>query len=256
MFWEDVEPIENAALERSVARAYDVFAKYTLSGTIIYCDCPVCMTAENARALSSLPLKDISAPLLAEYTNSAHGYDTGQIETEFKHFLPRYLDLIAQCSPPSHLGLEICLDRLGEAGYRNAWPRQESEAVDTFFDVFLNTSLDQLTLAEWPVGLRLEFDIGEVLGMVVRAGGDLERALEAFDKGKDPQAAVHMASLRGELRYRRGCPRYDNEHLADCPDAADKIGAWLMRDSVSARILHAVEALQDPNYDDVLALGM
>ena len=45
-------------------------------------------------------------------------------------------------------------------------------------------------------------------------------------------------------------------HLSDYPAAADAIGAFLMRDSVSERIAAAAALLDDPDYDGVLALGM
>lgn len=254
MFWEDIEPKLTPRLEAAVETAYAVFGKYRLSGTIVYCDCSVCMSAEVAGKLSALPLKDISSSLLAEYTNSAHGYDTETIEPQFKHFLPRYFELIANCDPPSHLGLETCLTRLH--GYRQSWPPKEVEAVDAFFDAFVAASVDQLGLLEWPVGLRLEFDMGEVLGMVVLAGGDLERALAEFEKAPDPQAAVHMASMRGDVRFRKLAPYFDNAHYEQFPEAAERVGAWLMRDAVAERIVAAADKLENPDYDDVLSLGV
>lgn len=254
MFWEDVEANMTPDLAAAVARAYEVFGTYRLSGTIVYCDCPVCMTAEVAEKLSRLPLKDIEAPLLAEYTNSAHGYDREAIEPEFKHFLPRYFDLIAHCDPPSHLGLETCLTRL--RGYREFWPADEVAAVDAFFDAFVAASVAQLGLLAWPVGLRLEYDMGEVLGMVILAEGDLERVLAVFDRAPDPQAAVHMASMRGDLETRHGEPYFGNAHYDDYPDAARRVGAWLSREDVTGRIIAAHEALDDPDYDGVLNLGV
>lgn len=251
-FWENVEPVMSDGLEAAVARAYDVFARYSLSGTIAYCDCPVCMEAGTAEALSTTPLKEISSDILAEYTNSAHGYDA-TVEQQFKHFLPRYFDLIAQCDPPSHLGLETCLRRLD--GYRKTWPQAEVETVDEFFDAFAGTSVRRLLLVEWPVGRRLEFDMGEVLTMVVLAGGDLDRVLAVIDASDDPEAAVHMAGLREDVLERNGIPYYRNAHLEDHGDAARRIGAWLRRESVDERIMAAHEALNDPAYDDVLNLA-
>ncbi len=256
MFWEDIEPLMTDRLEQAVARSYTVFAKYQLSGTIVYCDCNVCMTAEDAAKLSSLPLNEMSSTLLGEYTNSAHGYDAETIEPQFKHFLPRYLDLIAQCDPPSSIGLETCLSRLGHANYRKAWPTDEAEIVDEFFDAFMEASLNQLLLQKWPVGLRLEFDMDDVLCMVVIAGGDLERVLGVFDNGADPEAAVHMASLRSNIQHVKGGPRYSNPFLEDHPDAAMRIAEWLGRETATERIMAAADLLDDPDYDDVLALGL
>jgi hypothetical protein len=254
VLWENVQPHLTPRLQDAVARTCAVFGKYRLSGSIVHCGCPACMSAEMAVKLASLPLDEIDASLLAEYTNSAHGYDRQSIEPEFKHFLPRYCALIANCDPPSHLGLETCLCRL--LGYRDRWPAAEVEAVDAFFDAFVAASVHQLGLVEWPVGLRLEFDMGEVLGMVVQAGGDLERVLAEFDACPDPPAAVHMASMRHDVRVRKGGPYFGNAHYGDFPEAAGRIGEWLMRGEVTERIVAAQEALANPAYDDLLNLGM
>lgn len=254
MLFEDIEPVITPDLEAAINAAYGTFAIYHLNGNFTYCDCPVCMSNEVARQLSSLPLKDITAALLAEYTNSAHAYDEITVEPEFKHFLPRYLELIALCDPPSHLGLETSLTRL--EGYRNRWPDAEIKAIDEFFESFLKASLNQLKLIEWPVGLRLEFDIGDVLVMIVRAGGDLDRALEIFEKTPDIKPALHMAALRENLRLRGGQPYFDHAHLAEYNDAAMKIGAFLNRKEVSEKILNAAEKIDNPDYDDVLEQGL
>ncbi len=252
MFWANVEPNATPRLEAAVAHAYDVFARYRLSSTIIHCDCPVCMTAETAAQLSTLSLTDIPAALLGEYTNSAHGMDDA-IAPEFKHFLPRYLDLIAHCDPPSPLGLETVLTRL--EGYRASWPSDEVAAIDGFFDAFVEASLAQLYLLEWPVGYRLGYDMGEVLGMVILAGGDLHRVLAVFDQAPDPDAAVHMASMRGNVAVRDGFATFENAHYDAYPEAARSVGAWLMRDCVSARIAKARATLQDPKYDGLFERG-
>lgn len=250
MFWDRVEPHITPRLESAVERAYRVFDHYRLSGTIIHCDCPVCMTEETARKLSVLPLKEIDAPTLAEYTNSAHGKGPGQIEYEFKHFLPRYFDLIAQCQPPSHLDLDLCLDRLH--GYRDRWPEDEIDAVDGFFNAFVEASLHQTKLVKWPVGFRLEFDMGQVLTMIVTAGGDLDGALEVFDQGPDPETAIHMASMRLDVGLRDQDYVYENSFLKDYGARSRQIGDWLLRDVVSERIVASTERIENRGYFDIL----
>lgn len=256
MFWESIEPNLTNRLKAAVDDAYAVFGKYRLSGTIVHCNCPVCMTAEVAAQLSRLPLAEISAPLLAQYTNSAHGYDREAIEPEFKHFLPRYLDLIAHCDIPSPIGLESCLARLGQADYRANWPGDEAAVIDAFFTAFLEACIGQIGLTEWPVGMRLELDLGEVLTMIVRAGGDLDAAFETLDGASDPAAATHMAAMRGDLTVRDGLTVLDQAFLSDHPDAAQAIGAFLIRDSVTERIGEAITLLDNPDYDDVLDQGL
>ena len=254
MFWDHIEPVITPRLEAAVDRSYEVFGKYQLRGTIVHCDCNVCMSQDHARLLSSLPLKEVSSSLLAEYTNSAHGYDVEVIEPEFKYFLPRYFELIANCEPPSHLDLDVCLVRLD--GYRERWPANEMEIINEFFDAFLEASVFQLKLLKWPVGYRLEYDLSEVLGMVILAGGDLKRVLEVFDRSPDPEAAVHMASLRHNLTTMNGDPFFTNEMCRDKKEAGFIIGEFLYRTEIDERILKATELLDDPLYDDVLELGM
>ncbi len=256
MFWNRIDPYIPDPLEAAVDEAYKVFGKYAITDTIVHCDCSVCMTAEVAQQLSTLPLQGISSELLGEYTNSAHGYDDGDIEREFKHFLPRYLDLIAQCRPPSPLDLAPCLDRLGQADYRRNWPEAEVQAVDRFFAEFVKASVFQLGLLRWPAGMRLEYDMGEVLTMIVRAGGDLDAALAAFDAGPDPEAAVHMASMRANIEMTGTDLRFHDAFLTDYPQEAEAIALFLLRDSVDKRIMAAPALLDDPDFDDVLALGM
>lgn len=251
-FWEKIEPIFTPALKQEVDGAYKVFEKYKLSGTIIHCDCNVCMTEENAHALSTLPLKEISASLLGEYTNSAHGWNEIVLR-EFKHFLPRYFELIAQCDPPCHLGLETTLARLD--GYKD-WPKEEVQAVDAFFDAFLDANIGQLGLIQWPVGLRLEFDLADILIMIVYAGGDLVRALDVFDKAEDPAAALHMSSLRANVLPREGGYQLDNAFLSDRKEFAYLIGDWLMRDEVTKRIESQADKFDGTDYEEVIFLGL
>lgn len=254
MFWDCMTPVITTRLQRAVDAGYSLFEPYRLTGTIIHCSCPVCMTSEVAEELSTLPLREISSELLAEYTNSAHGNNGGRAEPEFKHFLPRYLDLIAQCEPPSPLGLETCLTRL--RGYRKAWPEAECHVLDEFFDAFAEASVQQSELLEWPVGYRLAFDLGAVLVMVVEAGGDLDRVLATIDAAESPLTAVHLASLRLEICERARGPVYKNAYLEDHPKVAAKIGAWLRRESVTARILNAAGQTGDQAYDAILDLAV
>ena len=257
MFWHRIAAYIPDRLEHAVETGYTVFAEYERNGTIVYCDCPVCMTAETAHQLSTLPLREIPATLLAEYTNSAHGYDHGQIETEFKALLPRYLDCLANCEPPHDDSIDTCLSRLSHASYATRWPDAERDAINAFFDAYLAACLFQLGLDEWPAGYWLSFDVGQILNMVAIAGGDIDRLLNEFDRGPDPEAAVHMASLRRDVRWRNGAPYWHSYFLeGDHADVSDRVGAWLMRDSVTERILAAPAQLEDPDFDHVIEIGL
>jgi len=106
MFWDCITPVVTPRLTAAVERAYAVFAAEQFRGPLICCTCPSCMTLEQAHELVSTPLRHIPSGLMAEYVGSAHE-DTAESRAQFRHFLPRILDLVAQCNPPTTTSLEV-----------------------------------------------------------------------------------------------------------------------------------------------------
>lgn len=240
-------------LRSIVDNAYRVFSRYEIGDTLTVCHCNVCMTVETERELIKTPLREISSGLLAEYTNSAHGWDDGAVAREIRHFLPRYFELIAENDPPDHIGIDICLRRIGRGGWRATWPVEEERVIDDFFDAILVANLPRLELALWPVGWRLEFDLADVLTMIVTAGGDVDRMLSVWEGAADPAAALHMAALRSDVLTLNGRPCLENPFLEDDREAADRIGAFLMRPEVDKRIEEAFFAVTDPRLQQILS---
>ena len=230
-----------------------MFATYQPAAPMLAtCHCNVCMTEDTDRHLIETPLREIPSRLLAEYTSSAHDWDDGPVAREMRYFLPRYFELIADHDPPDNLGLDICLRRLGRAGWRAKWPSEEQRVIDHFFDAFLVASLSRLDLVQWPVGWRLELDMADVLTLIVTADGDLDRVLAVWDGAADPAAAIHMAALRGEVYG----TRLHSEYLADHEAAADKIGAFVMRPEVDRRIEMAFFTVVDSRLQQILSDAM
>ncbi len=239
-------------LAAAVEAAYGVFAGYRIEGELIVCDCAVCVSEADARFLAATPVREIPARRLAEYTNSAHGYDP-LVEKQVKHFLPRYLDLVAQRDVPDSLGLDICLRRIGGAGWREDWPAVEAAALEEFFDAFTEASLTDISLAHWPVGWRLGWDMVDVLTFTVTAGGDLERVLATWDAAPDPAAALHVAGLRHTLGTGADGPRLGSPYLeTDWPGADRRIAEWALEERWTERIVETAGMLDDPRYEDVL----
>ncbi|MCC7252882.1 hypothetical protein [Hyphomicrobium sp.] len=244
-------------LQAIVDEAYRVFGRYEITTpTLTVCNCNCCMTVEIERELIKTPLREIPSDVLAEYTNSAHGWDDGPIAREMRYFLPRYLELIALDDPPDNMGIDICLRRLGYAKWREKWPDDEVQLLDRFLDAFLVASLDKIDLVVWPVGWCLDFDLGDVLSMIVTAGGNLDRALAAWDGAADPAAAIHMAALRDDVLTLNGRPCFNNAFLEKHREEADRIGAFLMRPEVDQRLEAAFFAVEDPRLQQILSDAM
>ena len=233
--------------------AYDVFGDYRVRHSLSVCHCNSCMTVEHEQLLLKTPLREIPSRLLAEYTGSAHSWDDGPVAREMRYFLPRYFELLALNDPPDTCDIDICLRRLAQADWRAKWPDRECAVIDRFFDAFMRASVQRLELVRWPVGWRLEFDLADVLTLVVTAHGDLERVLAVWDAADDPGAAVHMAALREGVIRQTSRTFFHSVYLDEYAAAADTIGAFLMRPETTPRIETAFFMVTDQRLQQLLS---
>jgi len=240
-------------LEALVEAAYVLFAPYTIGSALYVCHCNVCMSLETERELTRTPLREIPAQLLAEYTNSAHDWNDGQVAREMRYFLPRYLELIARNDPPDSMGMEICLRRLEPAAWRTKWPAAEADLLDRFFDALVRGAMERLEVIPWEREADPKAEMEDIMTMIVRAGGDLARVLKVWDEGPLVGAAVHMAKMRHSLDYKHGRDILRNAHLEDHPEAAHALATFLLRPSVHERIEAAFFATRDPHLQKILS---
>ena len=240
-------------LQAVVEDAYEIFGEYLVRHSLSVCHCDSCMNVEHERDLLKTPLREIPASLLAEYTGSAHSWDDGPVAREMRYFLPRYFDLIAQNDPPDNGGLDICLRRLGQADRRAKWPERECAVIDRFFAELMRDCLERTHLVRWPVGWRLAFDLADVLTLVVTAHGDIDNVLAVWDAAPDPGAAIHMAALRDDVLHHTARTHFHSPYLDEFPEAADKIGAFLMRPQTIPRIEAAFFMVTDPRLQQLLS---
>jgi hypothetical protein len=211
------------------------------------------MSEETEHELLTTPLREIPYKLLAEYTNSAHDWDDGPVAHQMRYFLPRYFELIAINYSPFAMDIDICLRRLARAGWREKWPKTEEDIVDHFFDEIVRSYVAKLSLVQWPVGWRLEFDLSDVLTMIATAGGDIDRALAVWDRAADPAAAIQMAALRERVITESNRTHFHSPYLDDDPATANKIGAFLMRPEVDERIERAFFDIDDPRLQQLVS---
>jgi hypothetical protein len=249
---EPAAAIRTPALQDTVESAYRVFAGYRRGTWLNVCHCNVCLSAENEKVLLSTPLRQISADLLSRFTDAVSGGKVEDLANDMRFFLPRYFDLIARGEPPDDMGLDICLRRLMDFGWRANWPRAEVNVIDAFFDAYLLDCLQRLELSRLQTEWRLAFDLGEALTMMATAGGDMDRILRQWDSARDPEAALHMAAQRMNLASNP--PRLINAYLSNEFDvAAEKIGSFLARPEVDARLTDAFFSATDARLQNILS---
>lgn len=225
-------------LENAVANARRVFSRYSLNGRIIVCNCPCCVAPETERLLINTPLAELSSSLLAEYTNSAHGWDD-KIAEDLRYFLPRYFELIALGDIPCQLDLEICLRRLSNAAWHEEWPAVEAKTIDDFFAAMLRARLGNTDL---PAGHHL-FHSGEdaeaVLCLAANAGGDMRQLLKVWDEDLSRTANVRLARMIVSADWRtrelsNGCWIADYRPHPEL--AMKQVIAWVLRTEIWERL--------------------
>lgn len=215
-----------------VEEAYQVFSGYRRSNPLNVCRCPSCVSPEEERLLGAYRLCDIPASVLAAYTNSAHGYDPALDGDTFRHFLPRYFDLIAEGQHPDSFGdAHYCLRRLHLTGFRDAWPEQEVATVDRFFDAIILDGLSDDGVIRLPSGFSPASRVSDLFIMAATAGGDINRLVGLIPLAPDPACAMQLAAMA--------------ENVAYDPDGYTFISPLIPSDSPLARALGSVIATPD-----------
>lgn len=244
-------------MKELVEAAYRMFEADRPRGRLCVCHCPVCMDEATMRALVATPLRGIPSTLLAEYTNSAHGWDE-TVEREFRYYLPRYLELIATGDPPCSMGLPSCLRRLAEAGWQEHWNRSERDLLDAFFRDLLALHLGEAEVGRSHVGWMPLREIEDTLTLAITAGASLEPLLASWWIDPRVEACVHLAGLRMGLRPAREGWRPSSAFLDRHPGPASAIGAFAMQRGWRARMEAAFFTLehagQQQLVSDALAL--
>lgn len=142
------------------------------------CDC--CHPDSEKQNLLSTPLNQLSGVLLEDFIFSA--FNTIGTEEDFKYFLPRVLELIAQDEFGDFCDLGLVGDKLAQANYKT-WPENLADSVDRMLrsiwrDVFLKQEVDETK------------DLDGYLCLVGNAGVDIKLYLD--DLFKAPKIAAKI----------------------------------------------------------------
>lgn len=112
-------------LKTSIAHLYTTFARYPLRPDIDACPC--CVSEDDQKKLSSKALQALESGDISRYAWKAMT-TWGNVE-DFKHFLPRLLELIATTGIAYDAG--VVLRKLTYASWHD-WAPSEQEAIRSF----------------------------------------------------------------------------------------------------------------------------
>lgn len=164
-------------LNEAIADLYSVFGHYRVSREEDYCT--HCVSHEEAALIRSRRLQDLSAEDLRRYAMKALS-TWGELE-EFKHFLPRLLELAVagDISFPTSL-----TSKVGERW--RTWPDEEQGALHRFIDAWWTA-----VTHHHPSPVSLD-EMIETLGWMEL---DLDTYLTRLGKVRTTDSARHIADL-------------------------------------------------------------
>jgi hypothetical protein len=172
----------------AVAELYGVFAQYPLRAPVE--GCPHCVSPEYQALLEAQPLREIDAEHLDLYASKA--MTTWGCVDDFRHFLPRILDLAAL----GQLGvwLATVTGKLRYAEWRT-WPVEEQQAIETYL-----MALWRRTLGRYAARFERApgpYSAEDVLVALAAADDEMQPFLEEWDAlARQTEAAVaHLAEF-------------------------------------------------------------
>ncbi|MBK9381586.1 MAG: hypothetical protein IPN39_09675 [Chitinophagaceae bacterium] len=217
-------------LTEIIDKSYGLFAKYNPKKPLDICtDC--CMKPEDEAKLASLPVRQIPKDLLADYNDGAKPNKT-TIE-EVKHFLPRYLDLIAQFQFPTH-SAELSFSRLIPFD-KTEWTKQELDLLNQFTIDYFKHCLSIYPLPSF------NDRIDTILIMLWKAGFNVGNLLTIWESEKTKESALHFRDLHfhGFDQYNKTklCSTFGDKELADI------LRTWLDTEKVKQNFADTIELL-------------
>ncbi|PXA86100.1 hypothetical protein DMC25_09275 [Caulobacter sp. D4A] len=197
-------------LQAAIDAAYDVFAAYRRPGRL-----EAAPTRDPDRILADLtsaPLRELNSERISYYAGKA--MTTVGDDRDYRHFLPRLLELAAQkdCGDMGTDPEELA--RKTVHGDFKKWPRDERAAVIGVFTAAarqaIGEALDQATPEPWLIGLG---ELGESVSPLLQAwlaatsvdaGLHLVEAVrsEAFRSDRDAPTQSHPEALAVRLWLR------------------------------------------------------
>ncbi|MER8731288.1 hypothetical protein NKH28_15835 [Mesorhizobium sp. M1227] len=221
----------SSELAYAVERVYAAFASYPsprhLHGS------PYKDLESIFRGVSSGPLRELSGENLGAYAGSAI-WTVGDVD-DYRHFLPRVLELAIQGEPSMGFDANVIAAKLERTSWRD-WPLEEQQAVEELFQ------------AAWRKAMTMHPDEGNAvpwLEGIVLAGMDVAAALAAWHDSPYPEAMLHCADLiTGNIKT------LDKGHVI----FSEQVTTWLLSDSLAWHLFTvAVEAPLRPDDREKLA---
>lgn len=216
-------------LQDIVTRSYQVFKKYKATIPLDACtDC--CLTKSQERDLVALSVHDIPFDLLYDY-NTAAKTSKPNIQ-EFKHFLPRCLELTADLKFLHH-SAELVLSRFHYYD-QSEWTDEERELIQDFGHAYFTQCLTIYPLPEHE-------NIAAILIMLWETKINMESLLASWTDSKTKESILHFNDL--VLRGFRSDRQDEFVSSFGDQDLSRVIRAWLNRETTKRAFAEKIEKM-------------
>lgn len=111
-----------------IDRIYKIFEKYTLDGKLDACPCG-CISEEDEKKVYAKKLKELTEEDLIYYARKA--MTTWGNVSDYKHFLPRLLEVYSQKGNSSLIDLEVIHNKLEQGNWKE-WQEEEQIIIINF----------------------------------------------------------------------------------------------------------------------------
>lgn len=225
---------EQIALHEAIEKLYATFASYPLRHPVRGCTC--CVSRADQERIASQALRQLDGDDLERFVWKA--MSTWGDEDDFRHFLPRVLELMSDAQERSNLpDLFIIFGKLRH-GHCERWPKQEQDAITTYV----------LALWRWIlVGHPGREEDTLVASAYLEAMGDgIDDFTPFLNAWRDMRMPSSLRQLSELIRY----------HSWSGPLAQNKqILAWLREESTKQMLEEGFYASLDEDWAEELALA-
>jgi len=227
---------ENSELAWRLAidNAYDVFADYRRPGTLDASpaeDVPILLAN-----LTSAPLRLLPPEKLDNFAASAL-YTVGS-EMDYKHFLPRILELMVG-APEYGFDPDLTAGKLCYADLRN-WPSDEADAVrQVFIAAWQRTSQSH----------SASHDLPRLIVANALVGNDISTLLHGFDTLESSDVVVNLASLVREITEQTGKISWPWSQLQEADMAY--LRDWSASEVVAQHLMEGIDLVEGEDAWDV-----
>lgn len=209
-----------------IEELYEAFRPYRLGTTIEGCD--HCVSAEMSEELLATPLRMLTAEQLSQFSLKA--MTTWGMEQDFKHFLPRLLEL-AFLDPSELDWLETLFGKLTLAKWQE-WPTAERQVIEDYL-----AELWMATLAK-PRVYECDDSADSVLCAIGRTEIDLQPFLARWRDDRSQAALDHLCVFiqNNYGPMRKNPPRLCSAFWTFGSPAQSAVINWLQSNAVLDRI--------------------